>query len=69
MIEVKKREGESANTFIYRFNKRVQQSGLIKEVRKRQFRRRTLNQQKRRGAALYRVTRKRDLAIQKKKGK
>lgn len=53
-IRVKKREGESVNTLIYRFNKRVQQSGLVREVRKRQFRKRAVNRRKRKDSALYR---------------
>ena len=53
-IKVRKREGESVNTLLYRFNKRVQQSGLVREVRKRQFRKRVENRRKRKDSALYR---------------
>ena len=53
-IKVRKREGESVNTLLYRFNKRVQQSGLVREVRKRQFRKRAPNRRKRKDSALYR---------------
>ncbi len=53
-IGVKKREGESENSLVYRFNKRVRQSGLVREVRRRQFRSRPVNKGQRRTSALYR---------------
>ncbi len=67
-IEIRKREGETTGSFLYRFNKKVQHSGLIKEVRKRQFRGRTANQRKRRLSALYRLGRQQDLTRARKYG-
>lgn len=54
MIFVKKREGESSNSLIYRFNKRARQSGLIKEVRRRRFKGRAVSKTKIRQSAIHR---------------
>lgn len=67
-IEVKKREGESVSSFLYRFNKRIQHSGLIREVKKRQFRDRTENRRRRRLGALHRLKREEQYARLKKHG-
>lgn len=67
-IRVKKREGESVNTLLYRFNKRVQQSGLVREVRKRQFRKRAENRMKRKNSALYRMGKQATIARDRKFG-
>lgn len=67
-LEVKKREGETPASFLFRFNKRVQRSGLVKEVRKRQFHNRSANKTKRRSAALYRNTKQRSIAKERKYG-
>lgn len=37
MIEVKRREGESVESMLRRFSKRVQQSSLIQRTKKRRF--------------------------------
>lgn len=67
-IKVKKREGESVNALLYRFNKRVQQSGLVREVRRRQFRKRATNRRKRKDSALYRLTKQTAIARERKFG-
>jgi ribosomal protein S21 len=61
-IQVKRKEGESLSSFLFRFSKKVQQSGLLKEVKKRQFRFRPLNKRKKRLAALYRLAKEEELA-------
>jgi len=66
-ITVKKREGESTSAFLYRFNKRVKQSGILKEAKKRRFKARPPNRQKRRNAALYRRARAAEIALAKKR--
>jgi len=68
-IEVKRREGESLNAFLYRFNKKVQHSGLVKERRKRQFFTRTKNRSKRRAATLYRMAKQEGIARARKQGR
>lgn len=67
-IDVKKREGETSSSMLYRFSKRVQHSGVIKEARKRQFTTRVGNRSKRRAAALYRIERQAELQTTKKRG-
>ncbi len=67
-FEVKKKEGETTGSFLFRFNKRMQRSGLVKEARKRQFKHRAPNRTKRRSAALYRIGKKSELAKAEKYG-
>jgi ribosomal protein S21 len=67
-IEVRRRKNETTNAFIYRFNKRVQQSGILKEVRKRRVSKRAENKTKRRHRALYRIVKQQELAKQRKQG-
>ena len=67
-IHLQKREGENMNAFIYRFNKKVQHSGLMKESKKRRFRVRAENRGKRRKATLYRLEKQTTIARQRKLG-
>ncbi len=67
-LEIRKRKGENTNAFIYRFNKRIQQSGVLKEVRKRRAHGRPENKRKRRKRALYRIGKQKELAKQRKQG-
>lgn len=56
-LELKRREGESLPSFLYRFNKRMQQSGVLREAKKRRFYARPANRLKRKRSALHRVRR------------
>ena len=38
MIQVRKKEKETAESLIRRFSRRVQQSGVLRQVRKQRFR-------------------------------
>jgi ribosomal protein S21 len=67
-IDVRKKEGESIGAFLFRFNKKIQQSGLVREVRSRQTRARSENRRSRRLAALYRVAKRDELADAKRYG-
>lgn len=67
-IEAKKREGENAGSLIYRFNRKIQQSGLVKEARKRVFTDRPENRRKRRAGALYKIAKNSEIAKVKKYG-
>ena len=67
-IEVKRREGETINSVLFRFNKRVQHSGIVKEARKRQFAKRRANRRRVRLAALYRISQQDRLNRAKKLG-
>ena len=68
MIEVKKKEGESGSALLFRFSKKVRQSGIMKEVRKRRFRARPVNRRKIRLAAQHRSAKKSETARLKKLG-
>ncbi|MDO8557262.1 MAG: hypothetical protein Q7R98_02250 [Candidatus Jorgensenbacteria bacterium] len=67
-LEVKKREGETLAAFLYRFNKRIKNSGLIKEARKRQTRKRSPNKRVRRASAIYRLNKEAEISRTKKYG-
>lgn len=61
MIEVRKRKDENVASLIYRFNKRVMQSGILKEAKKRMYLTRPLNERKRKISALYRLKKEEEL--------
>ncbi|MEX2033382.1 MAG: hypothetical protein WD889_02365 [Candidatus Colwellbacteria bacterium] len=67
-ISIKKRDGESASSLIYRFSKRVQQSGVLKEARARRFNKRTPNKRGRRVSALHRERRQAEIRQKRKLG-
>ncbi len=69
MIEIKKKEGESPNAFLYRFTKKVQQSGVLKEAKKRRTYVRPANKTNRRASAAYRANKKVEIEKQRKLGK
>ena len=58
MIEIKRKEGESVNAFLYRFTKKIQRSGIIKEAKKKRFHDRSQNTRARKESALYRIAKK-----------
>ncbi len=68
MLQVRKKEGESVGSFLYRFSKRVKQSGILKEAKKRRFKSRIVNRRKVRLAAFYRQEKQAEMARLKKYG-
>lgn len=68
MIEVKKKEGESASNLYFRFSKKIRRSGIVLEVRKRRFHGRTDNKRSVRGSAKHRATRAKEISRLKKLG-
>jgi len=68
MIEVRKKEGESAQSLLYRFTKRVRQSGVLVETRKRRFTNRPANKRSRRVSAIIRSNKKKEMGRLKKLG-
>jgi len=68
MIEIKKKEGESPTSHLYRFTKKVQQSGVLKESKKRKFLKRTINKRQRRLSALNREQKKQEFKRARKLG-
>ncbi|MBI4085503.1 MAG: 30S ribosomal protein S21 [Candidatus Liptonbacteria bacterium] len=67
-VEVKKRGGESTSALLYRFSKKVRQSGVVKEFRKRKFHGRTHGKRQRRLSALHREKKKTEIKRMKKLG-
>ena len=67
-MEIKRREGESINVFLYRFQKKVQQSGILREAKKRKYRDRSISKTKKRLSALHREQKKKELEKMRKMG-
>jgi len=68
MIEIKKKEGEPPLSAHFRFTKKIRQSGVLAEVRKRRFKSRNVNRLKRRLSAIYRTKKKSEVTRMKKLG-
>ncbi len=62
-LEVKKKDKESPQNLIHRFTKTVRQSGILLEIRGKQFKKRSKSILAKKRSALRRV----ELRIQKKK--
>ncbi|MBI2036972.1 MAG: 30S ribosomal protein S21 [Candidatus Liptonbacteria bacterium] len=67
-MEIRRKEGESPTSLMYRFSKRVKQSGILREARKRRFRARPVNRRRRRLSALHREAKKKEVQRLKKLG-
>jgi ribosomal protein S21 len=67
-IEVRKKEGETASSLLFRFTKKVRQSGVLAEARKRRFKDRRINRNKRRVSAIYRAAKRAEMERLKKLG-
>ena len=57
-VIINKKEGESPNSMIFRFTKKVQQSGVLRETKKRRFTKRATSKPKRRASALHKIAKK-----------
>lgn len=68
MIEVKRRKGESAEGFLRRFSRKVQQSGVIIEVKKRKFYTKTKSRNLVRKSALRRQEKRKEYTYLEKMG-
>ena len=64
----KKKEGETTSAFLFRFSKKVQQSGILREAKKRKFHHRAVSRIKRKSSAIYREDKKKETARKKKLG-
>ena len=67
-ITVKKKESESAGSLIFRFSKKVQQSGVLLEAKKRRFKKREQNARSRHISALHKLSKKAEYERMKKEG-
>ena len=68
MLQVNKKEGESSASLLYRFTKKMQQSGILRESKKRRFHIRPINKNKRFLSALHRELKKVEMEKAKKLG-
>ena len=69
MIQVKRKERDTAESLIRRFSRRVQQSGVLRQVRKQRFHVEEQSRDKRRAEALYKVKIRKEINRLKKLGK
>ncbi|HNW96707.1 MAG TPA: hypothetical protein PLQ44_02990 [Candidatus Paceibacterota bacterium] len=67
-IEAKRKQDEPINSFLYRFNKMVQQSGVLKQAKGGRFRAIEPNRNRRRTSAIYRAQLKKQIQYMKKSG-
>jgi len=67
-ITIKKKESESAGSLVFRFIKKVQQSGVLLEAKKRRFKKRTPNNRARHLSALHRFAKKNEYDKKRKDG-
>jgi ribosomal protein S21 len=67
-ITVKKKESESAGSLIFRFTKKVQQSGVLLEAKKRRFKKRGQNARSRHLSALHKLSKKAEYERMRKEG-
>ena len=68
MIFLKRKEGESVNSFLYRFSKRVRRSGIFKETKRRRFFEPNASKRARKESTLYRLKRQKEIEREKKLG-
>lgn len=69
MVSLKRREGETISAFLYRFTKRVRQSGVLLEAKKRRFKNRHISKSKRKVSALYKSQKKKEMDKLRKLGR
>lgn len=69
MIEVKKKDRETAESLIRRFSRRIQQSGVLVRARRTRFRVDEKSKTKKREGALYKVKIRKEIDKLKKLGK
>ncbi|MEK9154803.1 MAG: 30S ribosomal protein S21 [Patescibacteria group bacterium] len=60
MIEIKRKDGESISAFLFRFSKKIKQSGVLREAKKRRYRDRKISKTKRKVSALHRESKRKE---------
>ncbi len=68
-VIVRRKEGEQASSLVYRFTKKVRQSGVLLEAKKRRFSSRQPNRNKRRLSAVHRVEKSEEMGKAKRLGR
>ncbi|MBI1961046.1 MAG: 30S ribosomal protein S21 [Candidatus Liptonbacteria bacterium] len=66
--QIRRREGESAGSLVFRFTKKIQRAGVIKEAKKRRFHKRPKSRRARRISAVFSEVRKKEFLQKKKLG-
>jgi ribosomal protein S21 len=69
MIEVKKKDRETSESLIRRFSRRIQQSGVLMQVRRSRFKKDEKSKTKKREEALYKIKIRKEIEKLKKMGK
>jgi ribosomal protein S21 len=69
MVEFKRKKGETFESFLRRFNKRLQQSGSLYEARKNRYHKRTKNELAKRKSALIGLELRKKKEYQRRTGK
>ncbi|MEK7496001.1 MAG: 30S ribosomal protein S21 [Patescibacteria group bacterium] len=67
-MEIKRREGEPISAFLYRFSKKMQQSGILIEAKKRKRKARSISKFKRRLSAIHKERKKKEVSKARKMG-
>ncbi len=67
-MQLKRKQGESISAFLYRFSKKIQQSGILREAKKRKYRSRPVSKNQRRLLAIYRSKKQKEMEKAKKMG-
>ena len=67
-LRIEHREGESPMQLLFRFTKKVQHSGVLKEARSRRTQKRAVNKTKRRLSALHREVKRTKVEHDRKMG-
>lgn len=68
MLQVKRKEGESAGAFLHRFTTKIKQSGILMEVKKRRYRIRPISKLKKKLSAINREKKRKEFEKAKKMG-
>ncbi len=68
MLEIKRRPGESVSTFLHRFSKRVRESGILREAKKRRYQERPISKSKRKASAIHRAKKLKEFEKKKREG-
>ncbi len=67
-MELKRREGEPISAFLYRFSKKIQQSGILREAKKRRHKTRRVTKFRKRVSAKHREEKRKEVEKARKMG-
>jgi len=67
-IEIKRKSDEPSGAFLYRFNRLIKQSGILRDAKKLRFYQSPPNRRSRRNSAIYRAKIRKDIQYLKKAG-